>query len=62
MKNGLPISFCSISFVIAMAALLGGCSALPSMQHCHEVSYIRKGADIQIHAECRAPIGDSLRL
>lgn len=61
MKNGLLFSFFIIAFVIAMAVLLGGCSALPSMQNCHEVRYIRKGADIQIHAECRAPIGDSLR-
>lgn len=42
--------------------LVTGCSAMPSMKHCHEVSYIRIGADIHIEATCRAPIGGGVQL
>lgn len=40
--------------------LLSGCSSLPSMKYCDEVSYLRKGSQIEIHALCQAPVGGAL--
>lgn len=43
-----------------LTTFLLGCSALPSMKHCHKVEYTRIGADIHIEADCRAPVGGSI--
>lgn len=56
-----------MKFSVYLAAVLAlmlaaGCSGLPSMKHCHEVSYTRTGADIRIEAVCRTPVGGGLQL
>lgn len=50
------------TLAVILLLLVTGCSSLPSMQHCHEVSYTRTGADIRIEATCRAPIGGGIQL
>jgi hypothetical protein len=49
---------------LALSVQLAGCAliagALPSMQHCDEVSYERVGNRIELSAVCRAPIGGGL--
>lgn len=42
---------------LIIVALLVGCSALPSIQHCDDVEYQRKGRDIHFEADCKAPMG-----
>lgn len=42
--------------------LLSACSALPSMQYCDDVSYIRNGNEIHVEATCRAPVGGGVTL
>lgn len=48
-------------FTLFFIVLLSGCAQLagiiPTMQHCDEVKYIRKGNQIEINAKCSAPIG-----
>jgi hypothetical protein len=45
---------------VALAVLLGGCSAMPTMKYCETVSYERHGSKITIMAECHAPVGESI--
>jgi uncharacterized protein YceK len=49
-----------ISCIIA-ALTLSGCAQLvghtPSFQYCSDVSYARKGNQIDINAKCQAPLG-----
>lgn len=42
---------------IVFLVFLAGCSAIPSMKYCDDVTYIRKGTDIRIEANCHALIG-----
>lgn len=60
MKRGLLISFYIVALALACAALLPGCSALPSMQYCDQVEYTRDGSVVHIEATCRAPVGGGL--
>jgi hypothetical protein len=50
-----------LAFVLLV---LPGCSqisaAIPSLQHCDRVSYLREGNQIDIQAKCSAPIGGSV--
>lgn len=62
MIKGLSIPAWKLSFMCAVAVLVSGCAALPSMQYCDEVRYIRKGTDIHVEATCRAPVGGGPRL
>lgn len=62
MKYGCLISFWIWAAVIAIAVLVAGCAALPTLQHCDEVSYTRTGTQIEIHAKCRAPVGGGVQL
>lgn len=48
------------TLLILWLAALSGCSALPSMQYCDQVSYTRNGTHIIVHAECTAPVGGGL--
>ena len=48
--------------IAILAAMLTGCAALPSMQYCDEVSYIRSGSQIHLEATCHAPVGAGLPL
>lgn len=48
--------------VLVILVLLAGCSALPSMQYCDQVSYTRNGSEIHVQATCRAPVGAGLPL
>ncbi len=49
-----------------LALLLGGCSTvagnLPTFEHCSDVSYTRKGNQIDVTAHCSAPIGGGIAL
>ena len=51
---------CLLIAMLVFAAALAGCSSLPSMQMCDTVTYHREGLNVTIHAECRAPINNSL--
>ena len=62
MKYGCLISFWLWALIIVVVVFVTGCSSMPSMQHCHEVSYSRVGVDIHIVATCRAPIGGGVQL
>ncbi len=44
------------------AALLAGCAAVPTLQHCQHVEYVREGNKIKIVAECTAPVGSGFSL
>lgn len=46
--------------VLVLALLLGGCAQIPTIQHCSEVSYERKGIDITVSAKCQVPLGSAL--
>jgi hypothetical protein len=35
---------------------LAGCSSMPSLEYCSDVSYVRSGSIITINAKCNAPI------
>lgn len=48
--------------MLAAAALFAGCSAMPSMQYCDRVEYVREGSKIKLTAECRAPVGGGASL
>lgn len=48
--------------VILLLVFLAGCSALPSMQYCDDVTYTRKGSEIRVEAVCRAPVGGGISL
>lgn len=51
-----------LAVLLAVLVLgLAGCPALPSMQYCDEVSYTRRGTEIEIEAKCRAPIGSVMQ-
>jgi len=52
--------FARLILAVLLAVLvlgLAGCPALPSMQYCDEVSYTRKGTEIESESKCRAPVG-----
>lgn len=42
--------------------LLAGCAAVPTLQHCQHVEYVRTGNTIKIVAECQAPVGSGFTL
>lgn len=52
-----------IAIILIGLLLLGGCAGtfntalhqLPSMQNCHDVSYVRHGSDVEITATCAVP-------
>lgn len=48
--------------IVIAAMLLGGCAAVPTMQHCQHVEYVREGNKIKIVAECTAPVGSGFSL
>jgi len=47
---------------IILVSSLGGCGLAykisPSYEYCQELSYVRKGIDVDIVAKCKAPLGD----
>ena len=46
--------------VLLLVALLVGCTQLPTVQQCSEVSYERKGIDVTVTAKCQVPLGSPL--
>lgn len=60
MQAGCLLSLILWVGIIVVAAMLSGCSSLPTMRYCDKVEYIRDGSKITIHAECRAPVGGSI--
>ena len=48
--------------LVIFAAMLAGCSAMPTMKYCEHVEYIRDGSRIKLTAECMAPIGGVVSL
>jgi len=48
--------------IVIAALLLGGCAAVPTLQHCQHVEYVRDGSRIKLTAECVAPIGGVVSL
>lgn len=51
------LAFTIFAIAFALIILLSGCSQVPSFQYCDDVSYVRKGNDIEVHAHCKAPVG-----
>jgi hypothetical protein len=49
---------------VVLCLVLTGCAQLagsiPSLKYCSDVTYVRKGNQIDITAKCHAPIGDDL--
>lgn len=47
--------------IVLLLPFIGGCAQLigasPTFQHCNEVNYNRKGADIIVSARCQATLG-----
>lgn len=53
----------NIVLVVMMVSLTGCAGAfstavhsLPSIQNCHDVTYIRHGSDVEIKATCQVPM------
>lgn len=46
-----------VIFLVLLTCVLMGCSAIPTMQYCDKVEYVRKGTEILVYAECKAPVG-----
>lgn len=49
--------------IVLLCLLLSGCAELianaPSFQYCNEVRYTRTGNQIEVYAQCAAPLGGS---
>ena len=39
---------------------LTACAQVPTIQHCSEVHYERKGIDITVTAKCQVPLGSPM--
>jgi hypothetical protein len=59
MKTLIALSFLTLLQGCALLEMIGinhPADVAPSLKHCHEVDYTRKGVDIIIKAKCRVPV------